>query len=85
MVASTPMRVPGKRRTESRLKKLRSRMPGRLTFSPRANLTVRGAPAMSISRAGRPYLSLIRAFCPPIEFALPCMVWMVVTPPVRAK
>ena len=56
----------------------------RRTFSPRANFRVMGASSMTNSSQGRPHLSLMDSFCPPMELAEPCMVWMVVMPPARA-
>ncbi len=58
--------------------------PDCLTFSPRANLSVGRASFTTSSSDGRPHFILRTTFGPPIGLALPCMVWTMVTPPLRA-
>jgi ABC-2 type transport system permease protein len=55
-----------------------------LGFSPNAHLLVRGAPWKTRSEALAPQRSLRTTPRPAIGLAEPCMVWMEVTPPVRA-
>src|SRR5262249_19878438 len=71
--ASTPRRVLGNRPSE------------RLTFSPSANLTPRGASARSSLLAGSPYRILMTASLPPRTLALPWRSRAVATPPARAR
>ena len=57
----------------------------RVTFSPSANLTPRGASAIRSLLAGSPYFSLITASWPPMTLALPWSNRPVVTPPASAR
>ena len=52
-------------------------------FSPWANLMVGKAWGTIISSAVLPHFILSVTLRPPMGFPLPCMVWTMVTPPVR--
>jgi len=71
--------------------RLRGKRPGpvavellRVTFSPSANLIIRGASGMTASCGGFLYLYLMTLLSPPTLFALPCRISADVWPLARA-
>jgi hypothetical protein len=52
----------------------------RVTFSPSANLIMRGASGTGSSSTGRPYFSLMTTLWPPIGLALPWRASPLVSP-----